>query len=563
MERVILVQVLYDCRFSTAMPPTGDTVIITKVVNLYRKLIKSSDKSPAVDSVPSPSARRSSGRASSEASTQTAIEKSRDKCKNFTNAIPRYQHNISRKQLSPNALKVLYRLQDNGYEAYLVGGCIRDILLGKTPKDFDVVTNATPEQVKASFNNCRLIGRRFRLAHIMYGREIIEVATMRGHHDQPPEDANNKNNTSHHSDEGQLLRDNVYGSIEEDAQRRDFTINALYYSVNGFYVRDFANGIAAIEAKRIELIGDPEARYREDHVIMLRSVRFATKLDMTIEEKTEQPLYELGSLLNNIPSARLFEESMKLTLAGKAEANYLLMRKYGLFSHMFPVPCEILNGDMQSKQERLVQQMFVNTDIRINNRKRVTPAYIHAALLWYVVEQETDRLMQEQKLSHYDASYNAMTEVLARHCRSIALPKRFSTVSRDIWQLQSRLTRRMGKRAFKLLEHPKFRAGYDFLLLRGEIEGGEVAELGQWWTDFQHADEKTRQTMANAIGSDGNSRSRSGANSSDKSSTTSPGRKRIRKPSNRNRKPAAASSPASAPDSAAGNASGNQSGPGE
>ncbi|NQZ10472.1 MAG: polynucleotide adenylyltransferase PcnB [Algicola sp.] len=557
------------------MPPTGDTVIITKVVNFYRKLIKNVDQGPAVDSVSGSStsategatksaAKKTSNRPSAgEANSQSAIEKSRDKCKNFTNAIPRDQHNISRKQLSPNALKVLYRLQDNGYEAYLVGGCIRDILLGKTPKDFDVVTNATPEQVKASFNNCRLIGRRFRLAHIMYGREIIEVATMRGHHDQPPEEANNKNNTSHHSDEGQLLRDNVYGSIEEDAQRRDFTINALYYSVNGFYVRDFANGIAAIEAKRIELIGDPEARYREDPVRMLRAVRFATKLDMTIEEKTEQPLYELGSLLTNIPSARLFEESMKLTLAGKAEANYRLMRKYGLFGHMFPVPSEILNGDMQSKQERLVQQMFVNTDIRINNRKRVTPAYIHAALLWYVVEQETDRLMQEQKLSHYDASYNAMTEVLARHCRSIALPKRFSTVSRDIWQLQSRLTRRMGKRAFKLLEHPKFRAGYDFLLLRGEIEGGEVAELGQWWTDFQHADEKTRQTMANAIGSDGNIRAHSGANSSDKSTTKSPARKRTRKPSNRNRKPASASSPASAPDSAVGNTSENQSGPAE
>jgi poly(A) polymerase len=474
-----------------------DDVIITKVVNFYRKLVKNTDQSPTVDPA---------------ASSVSAIEKSRDKCKNFTNAIPRDQHNISRKQLSPNALKVLYRLQDNGYEAYLVGGCVRDILLGLVPKDFDVVTNATPEQVKASFNNCRLIGRRFRLAHIMYGREIIEVATFRAHHEQPSSEDNNKNNVSHHSDEGQLLRDNVYGNIEEDAQRRDFTINALYYSVNGFYVRDFANGIESIKARKIELIGDPEGRYREDPVRMLRAIRFATKLDMVIEPATEAPLYELGSLLTNIPAPRLFEESMKLTMAGKSEANYLMMRKYDLFSAMFPVPSEALNGDMDSKQERLVRQVFINTDIRINNRKRVTPAYIHAALLWYVVEQETQRQITENKLSQYDASYLAMTEVLARHCRSIALPKRFSTVSRDIWQLQQRLNRRMGKRAIKLLEHPKFRAGYDFLLLRGEIEGGEVAELGQWWTDFQNADPKAQEVMTDDINNGKGARSRSRSN---------------------------------------------------
>jgi poly(A) polymerase len=380
-----------------------------------------------------------------------------------------------------------------------VGGCIRDILMGLTPKDFDVVTNATPEQIKSCFNNCRLIGRRFRLAHVMFGREVIEVATFRGHHQQPPVEANNKNNDSHHSDEGQLLRDNVYGTIEEDAQRRDFTINALYYSINGFYIRDFANGIKAIEARKVELIGDPESRYREDPVRMLRAIRFAAKLDMTIEEKTEQPLYELGSLLSNIPAARLFEESMKLTLSGKAEANYLLMRQYDLFRFMFPIPHEVLDDDPDSKQERLVRQVFINTDLRINADKRVTPAYIHAALLWYVVEKETKDQIENKGLTPYDASYVAMTEVLARHCRSISLPKRFSTVSRDIWQLQHRLDRRMGKRAFKLMEHPKFRAGYDFLLLRGEIEGGEIAELGDWWTAFINGNEDTRQQMSNQL----------------------------------------------------------------
>lgn len=429
--------------------------------------------------------------------TPDVIEHSRDICKDFSNAISRDQHNISRKQISPNALKVLYRLQDNGYEAYLVGGCIRDLLMGLDPKDFDVVTNATPEQIKSCFSNCRLIGRRFRLAHIMYGREIIEVATFRGHHAQPEEQDNHKHNASHHSDEGQLLRDNVYGTIEEDAERRDFTINALYYSVKGFYIRDFANGIEAIKARKIELIGSPEARYREDPVRMLRAIRFATKLDMTIADKTEAPIYELGSLLGNIPAARLFEESMKMTMAGKAEANYQMMRHYDLFRYLFPVPSQLLNGDINSKYERLARQVFVHTDRRINSGKRVTPAYIHAALLWYVVEHETETLMREKKLSHFDAAYLAQTEVLARHCRSIALPKRFSTVSRDIWQLQYRLTRRLGKRALKLLEHPKFRAGYDFLLLRAEIEGGELTELANWWTKLQSADDSTRAQMVN------------------------------------------------------------------
>ena len=247
--------------------------------------------------------------------------------------VGRNEHGISRKQFSPNAIKVLYRLKDGGFDAYLVGGCIRDILLGQQPKDFDVVTNATPEQVKKLFRNCRLIGRRFRLAHIVFGREIIEVATMRGHHEAAPED---KNQISQSSDQGQLLRDNVFGSIEEDAERRDFTINALYYSINDFSIHDFANGIAAINARQIELIGDPKTRYREDPVRMLRAVRFATKLDMTIAPATEKPIKELASLLDNIPPARLFEETLKLFLNGKAEENFLMLRRYNLFKSLFP-----------------------------------------------------------------------------------------------------------------------------------------------------------------------------------------------------------------------------------
>jgi len=492
-----------------------DKVIITKVVNLYRKLVKPSDENEAPQATTPATISEASKVPDSPSNgsddQQTAIEKSRQQCKDIPNAIARDHHNISRKKLSKNALKVLYRLQDEGYEAYLVGGCIRDILMGLTPKDFDVATNATPEQIKACFKNCRLIGRRFRLAHIVFGRELIEVATFRGHHQQTDNPATGgKKQLSAQSDEGQLLRDNVYGSIEEDAQRRDFTINALYYSVNGFYIRDFAGGIDAIKAKRIELIGDPQARYREDPVRMLRAIRFATKLNMTIEEKTEAPIYELGNLLSNIPPARLFEESMKLTLAGKALDNYMMMRKYDLFRHMFPVPYEVLDEDPDSKQEQLIRQVFINTDKRINANKGVTPAYIHAALLWYVVEKETQMQIETNGLSAYDASYVAMTEVLSRHCRAISLPKRFSTVSRDIWQLQHRLDRRMGKRAFKLMEHPKFRAGYDFLLLRGDIEGGKIAELAHWWTQFQDADDAGKQQMANDLNGSSNRGSSTG-----------------------------------------------------
>ena len=485
-----------------------DSVIINKVVKFCRKLINGKTEKDATISTDIEKPMNNKKPLNTEQSNtcevaparDTAIEESRQICKNFDNAIARDQHNVSRKLLSPNAIRVLHRLQDNGYEAYLVGGCIRDILMGLKPKDFDVVTNATPEQIKAVFSNCRLIGRRFRLAHVMFGREIIEVATFRGHHQQTEtQQQDNNRHLAHQSNEGQLLRDNVYGSIEEDAQRRDFTINALYYSLKGFYIRDFANGIDAIKSRRIELIGDPQSRYREDPVRMLRAIRFATKLDMTIEPKTAGPIYELGSLLGNIPPARLFEESMKLTMAGKAEANYQLMRQFDLFRHMFPVPYEVLDEDPDSFPERLVKQVFINTDNRINSKKRVTPAYIHAALLWYVVEKETQRQINENGLSPYDGAYIAMTEVLARHCRAIALPKRFSTVSRDIWQLQHRLTKRNGNRAFRLMEHPKFRAGYDFLLLRGEIEGGEVLALANWWTAFQHGDEATRQQMANDL----------------------------------------------------------------
>ena len=289
--------------------------------------------------------------------------------KNNNNSLPliigRSEHNVSRKNFSPNAIKVLYRLKDGGYDAYLVGGCIRDVLLGVEPKDFDVVTNATPEQVKRLFRNCRLIGRRFRLAHIVFGREIIEVATMRGHH----EGNESKNPISQSSTEGQLLRDNVYGTIDEDAERRDFSINALYYSINDFSIHDYANGMEAIKNRSIELIGHPETRYREDPVRMLRAIRFATKLDMQIAPETEAPIYELADLLANIPAARLFEEVLKLFLNGKAEANFIALRQYGLFKQLFPALDLIFEQSTTGEELKFINQMFINTDLRINADK--------------------------------------------------------------------------------------------------------------------------------------------------------------------------------------------------
>lgn len=412
--------------------------------------------------------------------------------------IPRDQHPVSRNLISANALKVLYRLNKAGYEAYLVGGGVRDILLGLKPKDFDIATNATPEQIKGLFRNCRLIGRRFRLAHIVFGRDIIEVATFRGHHDSAPTKLQNCNKTSKQNDQGMLLRDNIYGSIDEDAERRDFTINALYYSIADFKVYDFAQGVQDIEQRQIRLIGDPEKRYREDPVRMLRAIRFATKLDMQIHPSTDAPIKPLAPLLESIPPARLFEEFLKLFLSGKALANFNALREYGLFSYFFPQVEADLNADRFDYMQPFIEQALKNTDNRINNEKRVTPAFLFAVLLWYPLQQKIREVKQTTSLTPQDAFFAAYGEIMGKQQQSIAIPKRFQSVIKDIWILQEKLVRREGKRAFKAFEHPKFRAGYDFLLLRSQIEGGEnpaVAELASWWTDFQNQGFETQQLM--------------------------------------------------------------------
>ncbi|KOO13621.1 poly(A) polymerase [Vibrio xuii] len=420
------------------------------------------------------------------------------------NIITRQEHNISRKQISDNALKVLYRLNGAGFDAYLVGGGVRDLLLGQQPKDFDIATNATPEQIRQLFKNCRLIGRRFRLAHIMFGRDIIEVATFRGHHQEPSK------NVSQQSKEGMLLRDNVYGTIDEDAERRDFTVNAMYYNISDYSIHDYAGGHEDLEDKLIRLLGDPETRYREDPVRMLRAIRFAVKLDFDIEEDTAAPIEEMATLLQDIPAARLYEESLKMLQSGHGLETYHLMREYNLFQQLFPTIAEFFTEEYDSPTEQMLDLVLDSTDQRIEEGKRINPAFMFAAMLWYPLQEKAKQLMEKRKLSSYDAIMEASNYILDDQVRTIAIPRRHTATIREIWQLQLRMPRRNGKRAFRLMELNKFRAGFDFLEMRGEIEQGEVKELAKWWETFQNAGRNMRQAMAADLdaSSDGQPRQR-------------------------------------------------------
>ena len=297
----------------------------------------------------------------------------------------RDQHEVSRNDISPNAVKVLYRLHNAGFRACLVGGGVRDILLGLKPKDFDVATDASPEQVNDLFRNCRLIGRRFRLAHILFGREIIEVATFRGHHAQDASnnvEKNDKKSPSHSSSEGMILRDNVFGSIEEDAIRRDFTVNALYYDISDFSVQDFCHGMEDLDDRLLRMIGDPETRYREDPVRMLRAVRLAVKLDLDIEEHTAKPLKKLSTLLSDIPTARLWDESHKLFLSGYSAPTFAMLEQYDLLTPMLPQMSKSIEDNNNPDFRAFIQDALQNSDKRIQANKSLNPAFLYACFLW-------------------------------------------------------------------------------------------------------------------------------------------------------------------------------------
>lgn len=406
--------------------------------------------------------------------------------------IPRAEHPISRASISSNALKVLYRLRSAGYRACLVGGGVRDLLLGREPKDFDIATDAHPEQVYRLFRNCRLVGRRFRLAHVQFGDEIIEVATFRSTY--TPDDGEDGEGQAPTVDEsGRILSDNVYGSIEDDAWRRDFTINALYYDIEDFSVIDYANGMADLQQGIIRLIGEPEQRYREDPVRMLRALRFAAKLGFRLDAEAEAPLRRLAGLLADIPPARLFDEVLKLFMAGQAESTFELLRRYRLFGQLFPATEHCLAYQQQHYPRTLLVRALRNTDERIADGKPVAPYFLYAALLWEPVHARWVHYVS-LGTDEYSALEQAAEEVLAEQIRHTAIPKRISQPMREIWLLQPRFAQTAAKRALRLLTHPRFRAAYDFFCLRAELDP-QLAELARWWTQLQNSEEGARPAL--------------------------------------------------------------------
>ncbi len=389
--------------------------------------------------------------------------------------IPREQHTISRKNISSGALRVLYRLNEAGFSAFLVGGAVRDLLLGGRPKDFDVATNATPEDVKRLFRNCRLIGRRFRLAHVVFGNEIVEVATFRGSSDDGSGDR--------HVVDGRIVRDNVYGTIEEDAVRRDFTVNALYYDIADFSVRDYVGGFDDLARRELRLIGDPVQRYREDPVRMLRAVRLAAKLEFTIAPEARVPFDELGELLLQAPPARLFDESLKMFMAGSGLKSFRALDASGLLADVYPLTARALAFRGGGAFRAMIEQGMANTDARIAEGKPVTPAFLFAILLWGPVRAQVEKELArgtDMALAWTRIGHLVMTE----QSKHVAIPRRFGIAIQEIWSLQPRFEFRQKKRVFRLLAHPRFRAAYDFLLLRAG-ESAEIAALGQWWTQAQ------------------------------------------------------------------------------
>jgi len=402
---------------------------------------------------------------------------------------------------------VLYRLKKANYDAYLVGGGVRDILLGKQPKDFDIATNASPEQLRDLFRNSRIIGRRFRLVHVRFGRDIIEVATFRSGHTDTDDD------TLARVADGLIVRDNVYGTLEEDAWRRDFTINALYYNIDDFSLVDYTGGLPDLETRTLRMIGDPVVRLQEDPVRMLRAVRLAAKLDFNIEPQLEEQILAQGERLELVPSARLYDEVIKLFFSGHGQHTLILLEQYRLLQYLFTLTSSCLSKD--DYPEKFIQIAVRNTDRRIADDLPVTPAFLFAAMLWPAV-QEQSRALEKVGHSPLQALNIAGGEALQVHHTPVAIPKRFRLVMKEIWGFQNRLEQPKGKRALKLVEHPRFRAAYDFLLLRNEA-GEPLDELCKWWTEFQQASREVQHEMCRTLGG-GSGRKRRRSRSGKKSS---------------------------------------------
>jgi len=394
--------------------------------------------------------------------------------------IPRDGHTLSRANVSKNALKVLYRLKDAGYQGFLVGGGVRDLLLGRRPKDFDVATDARPEEVKALFRNSRLIGRRFRLAHVRFGREIIEVATFRASGQNAESDQRQLCNET-----GRIISDNAYGTIEEDAWRRDFTVNALYYNIADYSIWAFAGGLDDLKARRLRLIGSPERRYREDPVRMLRAARFAAKLHFAVDDDAAGPIAELAELIDHVPPARLFDEFLKMFQSGYALASFQQLRALGLFGHLFPDTEQTLLAGSRFNDLELIERALRNTDQRVVDGKSITPMFLFSVFLWRSIQDRANELTEGRDgFSEAQALIAATSEVSIRQAQRIALPRRFGLPMREMVLLQPRFLKKKGRRAVSLLNHPRFRAAYDLMLLRASI--GEVsADIAEFWTEVQ------------------------------------------------------------------------------
>jgi poly(A) polymerase len=391
--------------------------------------------------------------------------------------IPRSEHNISRKKISRQVLKVLYTLKDHGFKSYLVGGVVRDLILEKTPKDFDVATNAYPEKIKKLFKHCYIVGKRFPLVHVCFNKNVVEVATFRSKH------------YGQHSKEGMILRDNVYGNIEQDASRRDFTINALYYNIVDYSVIDYVGGLKDLHSGQIRLIGDPVTRYREDPVRMLRAIRFAAKLGFNIHPDTEKPIYELGNLLLNISSARLYEEYVKLFFTGHPIESFKLLKKYRLFDVLFPglnllpynsqkrMECFILEG-LNSLQE-LERKHIIAKDLQ--------PGYVIAIFLWSILVKIAKEFMLHKQTSEYLCYKEAASQILTQQNKIINISRKLTIFIKDIWLFQYKLSKNSGKASKKInqiIESNKFSVAFDFLSLRALAGDKRAQKTYRWWKNF-------------------------------------------------------------------------------
>ncbi len=395
------------------------------------------------------------------------------------------EHRVYLEDVDPNALDVTDRLAQAGFQALLVGGCVRDLLLGVTPKDFDVATNATPEEVRRLFRRSRLVGRRFRIAHVRYGRNVVEVSTFRRSHAAEEDER-------FHSEEGMILRDNVYGTLEEDAFRRDFTINALYYDPETEQVLDFVGGLDDLDKANLKFIGDPKLRLREDPVRILRAVRFEAKLKLNLDHAIAEHLEDTAERLGAVPPARLFDELTKLLVSGYASAAWAIIDSGPLRNALFP---------NTSPSDEFVHRAMANTDARIADGKPVTPGFLLAVLMWRDYQAGITEFAANKRPA--EAQLLAAGQTLAQQQTIIAIPRRLSQFIRDVWGLQGRLEGRYARYIDRVARHPRFRAAYDFLLLRSETGGSTTSgeplqEVADWWTAYQYASEDVRREMLDA-----------------------------------------------------------------